>query len=365
MAAVKIPHMNAGDGETSYANNSLLQKTVILKVRPFLEETIKDMFSSSSPTCFKVADLGCSSGPNTLLVVSEIIDIIQGICHQVNRKSPEFQVFLNDLPENDFNSIFKSIPAFYEILNREKLDSFGACFISGLPGSFYDRLFPTATLHFVHSSYSVHWLSKVPENLENNKGNIYMAKSSPPSVYKSYLEQFQKDFSLFLSLRSEEIICGGRMLLTFIGRSVADPWSKDCCYLWELLTKSILELVDEGQVEESELDSFNLPFYSPYAEEVREIVENQGSFNLEKIKVFEMNWDPNDDVSNKKFVFNKDKSGQSVQSCIRAVTEPILASHFGEGVIDTLFARYAKHVAEHLAFEKTKYINIVVSITKK
>ncbi|KAJ0097076.1 hypothetical protein Patl1_28974 [Pistacia atlantica] len=82
MAAVKIPHMNAGDGETSYAKNSLLQKTVILKVRPFLEETIKDMFSSSSPTCFKVADLGCSSGPNTLLVVSEIIDIIQGICHQ-------------------------------------------------------------------------------------------------------------------------------------------------------------------------------------------------------------------------------------------------------------------------------------------
>ncbi|KAJ0039785.1 hypothetical protein Pint_28338 [Pistacia integerrima] len=365
MAAVKVPHMNAGDGETSYAKNSLLQKTVILKVRPFLEETIKDMFSSSSPTCFKVADLGCSSGPNTLLVVSEIIDIIQGICHQVNRKSPEFQVFLNDLPENDFNSIFKSIPAFYEILKREKLYNFGACFISGLPGSFYDRLFPTATLHFVHSSYSVHWLSKVPENLENNKGNIYMAKSSPPSVYKAYLEQFQKDFSLFLSLRSEEIICGGRMLLTFIGRSVADPWSKDCCYLWELLTKSILELVDEGLVEESELDSFNLPFYTPYAEEVREIIENQGSFNLEKIEIFEVNWDPNDDVDNKKFVFNKEKSGKSVASCIRAVTEPILASHFGEGVTDTLFARYAKHVAEHLALEKTKFINIVVSITKK
>lgn len=134
---------------------------MILKVRSFLEETIKDMLSSFPPTCFKVADLGCSSGPNTLLVISEIIDTIQGICHQVNRKSPEFQVFLNDLPENDFNSIFKSIPAFCETLKREKLDNFGPCFISGLPGSFYDRLFPTATLHFVHSSYSVHWLSKV------------------------------------------------------------------------------------------------------------------------------------------------------------------------------------------------------------
>ncbi|KAJ0097077.1 hypothetical protein Patl1_28975 [Pistacia atlantica] len=144
-----------------------------------------------------------------------------------------------------------------------------------------------ATLHFVHSSYSVHWLSKVPENLENNKGNIYMAKSSPPSVHKAYLEQFQKDFSLFLSLRSEEIICGGRMLLTFIGRSVADPWSKDCCYLWELLTKSILELVDEGLVEESELVHSICHFIHHMQRKLREIVENQGSFNLEKIKVFE------------------------------------------------------------------------------
>lgn len=113
------------------------------------------------------------------------------------------------------------------------------------------------------------------------------------------------------------------------------------------------------------MDSFNLPFYTPYSEEVREIVEKQRSFNLEKIEVFEVNWDPNDDVSNKKFVFNKDKSGQSVASCIRAVTEPILASHFGQGVIDTLFRSYAKHVAEHLALEKTKFINLVVSITKK
>ena len=69
-----------------------------------------------------------------------------------------------------------------------------------------------------------------------------MATASPPNVFKAYQEQFQKDFSLFLRLRSEEIIQGGRVVLTFLGRSIDDPRSKDCCLFWELLAKSLLDL---------------------------------------------------------------------------------------------------------------------------
>ncbi|KAL5764715.1 hypothetical protein ACOSQ2_017309 [Xanthoceras sorbifolium] len=366
MDEVRVPCMNAGDEATSYASNSLFQKTVILKARQVLEETIKDMLMTTCfPASFKVADLGCSSGPNTLLVISEILDTIYAMCQQFNQKSPEIQVFLNDLPENDFNSVFKLLPAFNQRLKKDKGDQFGPCFVSGVPCSFYERLFPSRSIHLIHSSYSVHWLSKVPENLGSNKKNIYIAKSSPPSVYKAYLEQFQRDFSSFLSLRSEEIIVGGRMILTFIGRNIPDPSSKDCCYIWELLTKSFLELVDEGHVEAAKVDSFDIPCYHPCEEEVRDIVEKEGSFNLNKLEIFEVNWDPSDDPSNKEFVFNKYRSGKNVANCIRAVTEPmLLACHFGKSIIDTLFNRYANHVAQHLAVEKTKHINIVVSMTK-
>lgn len=132
-----------------------------MESRSFLVDTIKDMLKIRIPTCFKVADLGCSSGPNTLLVISEIIDTIHEICQQTNTESPEFLVLLNDLPENDFNAIFKTLPAFHERLKKDKGDKLGPCFISGTPGSFYGRLFPSQCLHLVHSSYSLHWLSQV------------------------------------------------------------------------------------------------------------------------------------------------------------------------------------------------------------
>lgn len=75
------------------------------------------------------------------------------------RKSPQIQVFLNDLPGSDFNTLFKSLPDFYEQQIGFKSDDQNVnpherCFINGVPGSFYHRLFPTGSIHFIHSSYS-------------------------------------------------------------------------------------------------------------------------------------------------------------------------------------------------------------------
>ncbi|KAL5831800.1 hypothetical protein ACOSQ4_017154 [Xanthoceras sorbifolium] len=121
----------------------------------------------------------------------------------------------------------------------------------------------------------------------------------------------------------------------------------------------------QGLVEAAKVDSFDIPCYHPCEEEVRDIVEKEGSFNLNKLEIFEVNWDPSDDPSNKEFVFNKYRSGKNVANCVRAATEPLLlACHFGKSIIDTLFNRYANHVARHLAVEKTKFIEIVVSMTK-
>ncbi|OMP06216.1 SAM dependent carboxyl methyltransferase [Corchorus olitorius] len=121
----------------------------------------------------------------------------------------------------------------------------------------------------------------------------------------------------------------------------------------------------QGLVEESDVDSFNMPYYTPCQEEILEIVEKEGSFDIDKLEIFQVDWDPEDDFSDTNFVFNKYKSGQNVAKCIRAVTESLLASHFGKNIIEDLFSRYAENVADHLSVEKTKFVNVVISLIRK
>ncbi|KAK8661891.1 hypothetical protein V6N13_091479 [Hibiscus sabdariffa] len=159
MASGKLLSMNAEDHETSYAKNSVLQvcflvlsikssithssqitplisfsccfqQAVISKVRPIIEESVTDTFRKLVPSCMKVADLGCSSGSNTFHIISLVIDTLDGLCKQEQLKLPELQVFLNDLPENDFNSVFKSVPDFIARLKKEKGDM--GCYVGGV-----------------------------------------------------------------------------------------------------------------------------------------------------------------------------------------------------------------------------------------
>ncbi|XVF24333.1 hypothetical protein REPUB_Repub13aG0118700 [Reevesia pubescens] len=339
------------------------QKEVISTARPILEESIKAMFNKLVPDCVKVADLGCSSGPNTFQTISQVIDTIHGICQEAELKLPEFQVLLNDLPGNDFNTVFRSVSSFHERLEKEKGSDL-LCLIAGVAGSFYHKLFPTTSLHFIHSSYGVHWLSKLPNGLEINKGNIYMARSSPPNVFKIYAEQFQRDFSHFLSLRSKEMIPQGQMVLTCMGRKKQNPANED--YGWEVLAKSLLDLVEKGLVKEADVDSFNLPLYTPCKEEVIEIVEKEGSFDINDLQIFEVVSDPlsiNDDQLGNIY----SQMGENIAKTVRAVVEPIVCSHFGDAIIDKLFQRFAINIADSLSNFNThhKRVNVIVSLTKK
>ncbi|XP_041010209.1 probable jasmonic acid carboxyl methyltransferase 2 [Juglans microcarpa x Juglans regia] len=374
MEANQILYMNGGDGETSYAKNSLIQKEVILKAKSILEESVVRLSLSSFPKCVKLADLGCSSGPNTLSLVWEIMDIIYATCQRVNHKAPMFQVFLNDLPGNDFNTIFRSLPSFYEKLKKEKGSEFEPCFIAGMPGTFYGRLFPDCFLHFVYSSNSLQWRSQVPEGLVGesgvplNKGNIHIAKTSPHHVLKAYSDLFEKDFTLFLRSRSQEMVPGGQMVLVMLGSTrKADSSSNQSCSIWELLGFALNDMVLEGKVEEAKLDWFNLPFYAPTIEEAKAVIQTEGtSFNIHRFETFEVAWDCNMDeyMSNKGYSFEEAGRGKYVAMTMRVVAESMLVGHFGEEIMDDLFERFSSKIEEYLEVEEAKHTIITISMTK-
>ncbi|KAG9150940.1 hypothetical protein Leryth_003077 [Lithospermum erythrorhizon] len=366
-------YMNRGNGAASYANNSSLQQQVIFMTKPIRERAITDIISKLSPKTITITDLGCSSGPNALLVSSEIIHVIHSISAKLGQKHPEIQVFLNDLPGNDFNNLFKLISQLHQdcpiISTEEKMLGIQQrCYHSGVPGSFYQRLFPTESLHFAHSSFSLHWISQVPEGvLKRNQCNIYIAKTSPTMVVEAYYNQFYKDFSMFLKYRSIELVPGGRMIFTMQGRKSKDA-REDGHLMFELLAEAISDMVSKGLIEEEKLHSFNLPVYTPSTSEIDNLVKEDGSFIIDHLDTLEVPWSAHANNNNEspscKSQFTE-SDGVLVIRAMRSVVEPQLINHFHEGLLDEMFNRFHKKIVDCMAKQKTTYSIIVVSMQKK
>ncbi|KAK6249762.1 hypothetical protein SCA6_003767 [Theobroma cacao] len=208
--------MTGGDGPNSYAKNSKPQKEAADKAKSVLVEAIIEKLevedTPSIASTFRIADLGCSTGPNTFFSVNTIIE---AVTHKYKTKGhtslPDFQVHFNDHVSNDFNMLFKSLSP-----GRQY-------FVSGVPGSFHSRLFPKASLHFVYSAYALQWLSRVPQELSDinspayNRGRIFYS-NSPNEVGKAYTAQYAMDMERFLAARAKEMVPGGLMALLIPGR---------------------------------------------------------------------------------------------------------------------------------------------------
>lgn len=191
-----------------------------------------------------------------------------------------------------------------------------------------------------------------------NKEDVYPGKTcSAPDVHKAYLDQFESDFTTFLKLRFEELKPGGHMVLTLMGND------KHYSNLFKLIGMVIKDMVSEGLIEESKLESFNFPFYSPSAEEVRQIIEREGSFNIHKLETFHLSWLVGaENVDNKSLGYAR---GKPVANRTRAVSESLLANHFGNAIVDDMFLRLSIKVTEYLEMGLGAYTNLLISLEKK
>jgi hypothetical protein len=135
----------------------------MVQTLPIIENAIKEACTALVPKTMIIADLGCSSGPNTLLFISNDRHHGRQCNKSIDECDPvELQIFLNDLPGNDFNQLFSSLE---NLKNGAIMEQMGYTpplyYISGLPKSYYSRLFPRQSVHLFHSACCLHWRSQV------------------------------------------------------------------------------------------------------------------------------------------------------------------------------------------------------------
>eukprot|EP01018_Ginkgo_biloba_P003391 Gb_02345 [translate_table: standard] len=309
------------------------------------------------------SNLGCATGVNTLLAADTIVNFVNQICirHSIGCV-PEFQVYFTDLPSNDFNSLFRLLPPHklpavtgpqYHAYNN------GCCltatprppsrsyFAAAVTGSFYRRLFPRQSLHFVHSSISLHWLSRVPESVEDkrspawNGGGIFISNEA---VAAAYLRQFTTDFTAFLQARAEEIVPEGSLFIALVGRNSCEVKHQDClaniaCHL----EAAFDDLAAEGLIEEEKRESFNMPFFGPNVEELVKIVEMENSFEIKSIKLLRgLALHPMCEVREGE----EEMFGRVVANNYRALFESLVGAHLGShDLINNFFSKIANRAA--------------------
>ncbi|KAI3990090.1 hypothetical protein MKX01_018751 [Papaver californicum] len=324
--------MKGGNDESSYVNNSSLQRKSVDLSKEIVEEAIsknlriEDM--ENIPKTFRIADLGCSVGSNTLVAVRNIVEAVDHKYKTHEVTQPEFQVFFNDHASNDFNTLFLSLP------------SERRYFAAGVPGSFYTRLFPQGSLHIVYSSTALHWLSQVPKEVVDinstawNKGRIHYT-DAPNEVLQAYSAQYVTDMEAFLMARAHEVVCGGLMFLVVRGVIDVAKSSQTGGGFFDVLGSCLVEMAKMGMVDDGKVDSFNLPVYHTSPEDLNELVEKNGYFNTERLKKMYPAG------------INIDRI-QIYSDHLRAGLEVIIKQHFGfsKSDLDILFDMYTKKLVD-------------------
>lgn len=117
-------------------------------------------------------------------------------------------------------------------------------------------------------------------------------------------------------------------------------------------------------VEEAKLDLFDLPIYHPTIEEVRQVIEAEESFTIQTLKTFKIGWDANLQEDIVDSVLDSKMKGEFIAKYQRAILEPLLSAEFGENIMDELFSRFAKLVAQLIELETLELTNIVLFMTK-
>uniref|UniRef100_A0A0D3G1C9 Jasmonate O-methyltransferase n=1 Tax=Oryza barthii TaxID=65489 RepID=A0A0D3G1C9_9ORYZ len=358
--------MEGGQGESSYIKNSQVQSRNLQMMLPTLKEILDKVQLPRRPGkhLLTAADLGCSCGHNTLIVADAIVEhMTRKLRSSIfddqddsDAADPEFCFYFSDLPSNDFNTLFHLLPQHATAAAGDGSER--RYFAAAVPGSFHDRLFPRRSIDVFTSTFSLHWLSQVPEGVADkrsaayNKDKVFVHGASQ-ATGAAYRRQFQSDMARFLRCRATELKPGGVMFLVCLGRPSlhACPTNQGRVQLLygAMFEESWRELVEEGTIGRETMGSFNVPVYAATLEEFREAVGADGSFEISRLElVITSPLAVDDPIRDRRAV------GRAVANYVRSLLGPLVDAHVGRAVADEIFARMQRRAearAEELVDE--------------
>jgi len=270
---------------------------------------------------FVVADYGCSTGSNSIKMVSRAISAVR-----TREPGIAAAVLHNDVPTNDFNQLFANLvatPDCYLHLDPPVVPMASA-------GSFFQVAAPVGSVRLGMSFSAAHWLSAQPDVMV--PGGFYFADAMGEAQDVLH-RQAADDWATFLRARSDELAPGGRLLVQMVGTN--DAGQVTARRLLHAMAEVGEAMASEGLIGLDAVDRYILPVYARTAVEAEQPMHDDPSlaaaFTVEEISVDPV---PNPYLEAWKQDGDNYAYARSYAAFVRGFTESSLRLHLFDAVGD-------------------------------
>ena len=277
-----------------------------------LENAARSIAFGSDSQPIVIADYGSSQGRNSLSPMRVAIEVVRA---RLGSERPIF-VFHEDLPENDFNSLF-------EVLNRDP-QSYALhapnVFPCAIGRSFYKSVLPPNHVHLGWCSYAAMWISRIPTTIPGH----FFVPSSTGAVREAFDQQGAQDWETFLSLRARELRAGGRLVVTV--PAAHDDGTSGGEYIVDQANSTLAEMVDEGAITAEERARMAVGAWPRRRRDLLAPFARGGHFHDLKVEHCETNALADPAWADYELDCNKEALASKHAAFFRAVFAPTLAS---------------------------------------
>ncbi|XP_055957930.1 uncharacterized protein LOC126823794 isoform X2 [Patella vulgata] len=279
--------MNPGGQGTSYGDVQRRNKAFcdnskdqILKI---VENLVTKPHLENEP--FTVAEYGAADGSISMELMTDIISVVRSKCG-INK---EIHVMYEDLPENDFNSLYKRIHGIIPNPRSYLLDHENV-YVTSTGTNFYKQCFPSNSVDLALSFSATQWLSKTVYLYDH----VYPYFTQHKDEKDTATKQAADDWVLFLKNRTKELKPGGWGVFATLGGRDATLEEPVCVALQDGLIaadKIWKILFDRGIITKAELKQGTYAFCFRSPCELEEPIRNSIELQNMGLKLHEIRLD--------------------------------------------------------------------------
>ncbi|KAK6175427.1 hypothetical protein SNE40_013894 [Patella caerulea] len=229
--------MNTGEPGSSYGEIMGRNKSFCDISKKEILETVDTLISYSSPVNepFTIAEYGAADSSCSMGLMTDIINTVRSKCG-INK---EIHIMYEDLPESDFNSLYKRIHGIIPIPRSYLLDHENV-YVTSSGTNFYKQCFPANSVDLAISFSAFQWLSK-PVQLSDS---VYRYLSKCEEEKDAFKKQAFNDWMTILKNRAKELKPGGWGIFSNFGEDEGTQEKppkmsfKDACIHFDEIWKS-------------------------------------------------------------------------------------------------------------------------------